>query len=69
MLKWFFDYLYWFQIFKDQCGSVPSIPVAEVAEGSFLININNLILVMDIFEMSKWQNWYEFLVCLMIAQE
>ena len=21
-------YLYWFQIFKDQCGSVPSIPVA-----------------------------------------
>ena len=28
MLKWFFDYLYWFQIFKDQCGSVPSIPVA-----------------------------------------
>ena len=28
MLKWFFDYLYWFQIFKDQCLSVPSIPVA-----------------------------------------
>ena len=23
-----FDYLYWFQIFKDQCVSVPSIPVA-----------------------------------------
>ena len=23
-----FWYLYWFQIFKDQCGSVPSIPVA-----------------------------------------
>ena len=21
-------YLYWFQIFKDQCGSVSSIPVA-----------------------------------------
>jgi hypothetical protein len=20
MLKYFFDYLYWFQIFKDQCG-------------------------------------------------
>ena len=28
MLKWFFDYLYWFQIFKIQWGSVPSIPVA-----------------------------------------
>ena len=28
MLKWFFDYLKWFQIFNDQCGSVPSIPVA-----------------------------------------
>ena len=28
MLKWFFDYLYWFQIFKNQCLSVPSIPVA-----------------------------------------
>ena len=28
MLKWFFDYLYWFQIFKDQEGSVPSITVA-----------------------------------------
>jgi hypothetical protein len=28
MLKWFFDYLYWFQIFKDQCLSVLSIPVA-----------------------------------------
>ena len=28
MLKWFFDYLYWFQIFKDQCLSVPCIPVA-----------------------------------------
>ena len=27
MLKWLFDYLYWFQIFKDQCGSIPSIPV------------------------------------------
>ena len=26
MLKLFSDYLYWFQIFKDQ--SVPSIPVA-----------------------------------------
>jgi hypothetical protein len=24
----FFDYLHWFQIFKDQCGSVPSISVA-----------------------------------------
>ena len=23
MLKYFFDYLYWFQIFKDQWGSVP----------------------------------------------
>ena len=28
MFKWFFDCLYWFQIFKDQCLSVPSIPVA-----------------------------------------
>ena len=28
MFKWFFDYLYWFQIFKDQWGSVLSIPVA-----------------------------------------
>ena len=28
MLKLFFDYLYWFQIFKDQCLSVLSIPVA-----------------------------------------
>ena len=28
MFKWFFDYLYWFQIFKDQWGSVTTIPVA-----------------------------------------
>ena len=28
MLKYFFGYLYWFQIFKNQCFSVPSIPVA-----------------------------------------
>ena len=28
MLKWFLDDLYWFQIYKDQCGSVSSIPVA-----------------------------------------
>jgi hypothetical protein len=34
VLKWFFDYLYWFQIFKDQWGSVPSIPVAVLALGN-----------------------------------
>ena len=27
-IKIIFLYLYWFQIFKDQCGSVPSISVA-----------------------------------------
>ena len=27
-----FDYLYWFQIFKDQWGSVPSIPVAVLGQ-------------------------------------
>ena len=33
MLKLFFDYLYWFQIFIDQGGSVPSIPVAKYQIG------------------------------------
>ena len=27
-VKMIFWYFYWFQIFKDQYGSVPSIPVA-----------------------------------------
>ena len=35
MLKWFFDYLHWFQTLKDQCVSGPSIPVAVLGLGNF----------------------------------
>ena len=40
MFKWcwnFFWYLYWFQIFKDQCGSVLSIPVAVLAYAKLIL--------------------------------
>jgi hypothetical protein len=36
-VKMIFWYLSWFQILEDQCGSVPSIPVAVLDLGEYII--------------------------------
>jgi hypothetical protein len=41
--KQFFGHLYWFQIFKDQWGSVPSIPVAVL--GSLHIFVSSFFAI------------------------